>query len=208
MGKGGALHFAKPLVDGGLLFSCLDKHKKLVAHLGEYESISRNGGPSFEGLVSNAAFIEDLLLLEPSAELNPASVKTALLRVLSTDASLNQSKFNGQVWINLRQERICTLLCHVRKAVRDKTSLQQAALRLCGTDMLLLKRLLDLTQLPLEKGQEATDVELPFAKSACARPSWSPWTKSGSASSAQNLSLMEAKPCLMMWMETVKDLEL
>ena len=186
MGKGGALHFAKPLVDGGLLFSCLDKHKKLVAHLGEYESISRNGGPSFEGLVSNAAFIEDLLLLEPSAELNPASVKTALLRVLSTDASLNQSKFNGQVWINLRQERICTLLCHVRKAVRDKTSLQQAALRLCGTDMLLLKRLLDLTQLPLEKGQEATDVELPFAKSACAGPSWSPWTKSGSASSAQN----------------------
>ena len=52
--------------------------------------------------------------------------------------------------------------------------------------MLLLKRLLDLTQLPLEKGQEATDVELPFAKSACAGPSWSPWTKSGSASSAQN----------------------
>ena len=77
MGKGGALHFAKPLVDGGLLFSCLDKHKKLVAHLGKYESISRNGGPSFEGLVSNAAFIEDLLLLEPSAELNPASVKNS-----------------------------------------------------------------------------------------------------------------------------------
>ena len=52
--------------------------------------------------------------------------------------------------------------------------------------MLLLKRLLDLTQLPLEKGQEAIDVELPFAKSACAGPSWSPWAKSGSASSAQN----------------------
>jgi hypothetical protein len=78
-------------------------------------------------------------------------VKTALLRVLSTDASLNQSKFNGQVWINLRQERICTLLCHVRKAVRDKTSLQQATLKLSGTVMLRFKRLLDLTQPPFGK---------------------------------------------------------
>jgi hypothetical protein len=53
--------------------------------------------------------------------------------------------------------------------------------------MLRFKRLLDLTQLPLEKkGQEAADVELPFAKSACAGHYWIPWAKSGSASSAQN----------------------
>ena len=60
---------------------------------------------------------------------------------------------------------------------------------------------------------------------------WSPWTKSGSASSAQNpwgkggsasvaqspwtkkgvfqeLSLVEVKLCLRMWMKKVKDLEL
>ena len=183
MGKGGALHFAKPFVDGVLLFKRLEKHKKIVANLGEYETLSRNGALSYEGLVQNAPLIEDLVLLAPSAELNPASVKTSLLRALATDASLNQSKFNGQVWINLRQERLCTLLSHVRKAVRDKTSLQQAALKLCGADMMVLKRILDMTCLPLEKGQAEFDVvDQSFEKSEV-----NPWGKGGSAGSAESL---------------------
>ena len=41
--------------------------------------------------------------------------------------------------------------------------------------MLRFKRLLDLTQLPLETGQEATDVDLPLAKSGSASSAQSSW---------------------------------
>ena len=45
MPKGGAQHKAKPWVEVGLLYQCLEKHKELVADLGAYEHIGRSNAP-------------------------------------------------------------------------------------------------------------------------------------------------------------------
>ena len=173
MGKGGKLHFSKPLVDGGLLFKAFQSNAELLRDMGEYESISRAGSPSYEGLVRNAPLLEELLVLQPAAELHPQPVKAALLRLLNADSSLNATQFNGQVWINLRQERLCTILCHVRKAARDPNTLQQAALKLNGRDMMALKKVIGLVSLPLEKGltedlgvEREAQIETSFAQPA------------------------------------------
>ena len=166
MGKGGARHFAKPMVDGGLLYKAFHSHRDVLIDLGDYETLSRNGSPCFEGLIKSAGLIEDVLLLEPSAELHPQPVKAALLKLLSGNASLNTTQFNGQVWINLRAERLCTLLNHVRKAARDPESLKQAALKLCGKDMVILKKILGLVSLSLEKGASSCDFSHPLEKGA------------------------------------------
>jgi hypothetical protein len=39
-GKGGARHEAKPWVDVGLLYKCLEKHQKLLADMKAYEHVS------------------------------------------------------------------------------------------------------------------------------------------------------------------------
>jgi hypothetical protein len=163
MGKGGKLHFAKPVVDGGLLFRALLTGAQFLRNLGDYETLSRGSLPSYEGLVQNGPLLEELLVLEPTAELHPQPVKAALLRLLGTDSSLNGTVYNGQVWINLRQERLCTLLFHVRKAARDPNTLQQAALKLNGTDMITLKKVLGLVSIPLEKGSTEDSLTTPAA---------------------------------------------
>ena len=49
MGKGGARHTSKPVVDVDLLVTCLAEHKELLADLGSYEQISRNNKGTAEG---------------------------------------------------------------------------------------------------------------------------------------------------------------
>ena len=171
MGKGGKLHYSKPVIDGGLLFKAFLNGAEFLKNLGEYETLSRNSGPSYEGLVKNSPLLEELLVLEPSAELHPAPVKAALLRLLSSDGSVNGTMFNGQVWINLRQERLCTLLRHVRKAARETNTLQLAALKLNGQDLDTLKKVLGLVNVSLEKGStEIASLAAPTAPDVLAAP--------------------------------------
>ena len=54
--------------------------------------------------------------------------------------------------------------------------------------MLRFKRLLDLTQLPWEKGQEAVDVDLPLAKSGSASSAQSPGGKGALSDGGQTVS--------------------
>ena len=42
-GKGGARHLSKPYVDAGLILKCLQDNSELVADMGPYEALSRNG---------------------------------------------------------------------------------------------------------------------------------------------------------------------
>lgn len=171
MGKGGKLHTSKPLIDGGLLFKAFLKCSGFLKHLGHYETLSRSSSPSYEGLVANSPLLEEILVLEASAELHPASVKAALLRLLSSDGSVNSTIFNGQVWINLRQERLCTLLCHLRKAVREPNTLQLASLKLNGQDLNTLKKVMGLVEIPLEKGSaEVASLAAPTATEVLAAP--------------------------------------
>ena len=51
--RGGARHFAKPIVDVGLLLTQLTAHKSLVKDFGAYEAISRTGSVDFIGIMHN-----------------------------------------------------------------------------------------------------------------------------------------------------------
>ena len=113
MGKGGARHFTKPYVDAGILLKTLEVHSKLVTNLGPYESISKNQGCSPKGLLHCLPLVKGLLELQPSAEIHSSSLRTALYQLLMAQPSVNDSKFNGSVWVNLRIDRITALLYHI-----------------------------------------------------------------------------------------------
>ena len=81
------------MVDGGLLFKAFKTSAEFLRNLGDYETLSRASLPSYEGLVRNGPLLEELLVLEPIAELHPQPVKAAWLRLLSADSSLNATVF-------------------------------------------------------------------------------------------------------------------
>ena len=145
MGKGGARHFTKPYVDAGILLKTLEVHSKLVTNLGPYESISKNQGCSPKGLLHCLPLVKGLLELQPSAEIHSSSLRTALYQLLMAQPSVNDSKFNGSVWVNLRIDRITALLYHIRR-LKSSDDLRSCASQLTSAELMLLQGSLDLVE--------------------------------------------------------------
>ena len=158
MGKGGPRHFTKPMPDAGLLYGVLKENIEKVCDLGEYESLSRGSGISPQGLSANIVLLEKLVLVEPSAEIHSKAMAAALLRLLQDEPGVNKTKFSGNAWMNLRQERLTCILYHLRRLVRDQECMKTCAVRLCGSDYSRLKSLLlriELRDTPEEKAKVA-----------------------------------------------------
>ena len=134
--------------------------------MGSYEYIGTSSAPDIKGLVRNMDLWVALGKAEPTAEVAPAPLKQALLSLLTNHTEMNNSKHRGEVWVQLRANRITILLAHVRKVKRDgNLALEKAAARLRMADFHLLQNglkhiqptpVLPLEKGPLEKGKEAT----------------------------------------------------
>ena len=136
-GKGGARHFQKPYIDSGLLYKVLADNVLVLKNLGSYEHVSKANCPCPKGLVHTIGLWKSVLKLEPSAEVHPQPLRTALISLLAERPELNCTSSSGQVWANLRMERISCILFHVRKLGREGAT--AAAAKLCRDDFSLSK---------------------------------------------------------------------
>lgn len=146
MVKGGARHTSKPSIDAGLLLKALKENIGNVLEMGHYETASRTGGCIPKGLVENAGLLEALVKLAPTAEIHTQPLKSALLKLLTDEPTLNKSKFNGSVWISLRMERVTTVLYHLRRLANDGEAHKFCATRLTGSEFQVLKRLVEMVE--------------------------------------------------------------
>ena len=144
-GRGGARHKAKPYVDPGLLFKVLDKHEDLVTDLKGYEVLSRNSAVDPKALHSLLPMLNELLDLVPSAEIHPGSLRQSLYQMLQKKPCLNTSKFKGSVWIQMRAERLGTLMYHVRR-VSKGTGDQSLCVNLTGLEYSMVQETLKKVQ--------------------------------------------------------------
>ena len=172
--KGGARHFAKPYVDSGLVYSIFKENIDLLQDLKNYECTSKNNSPDAKGLVQTLPLWKGLLRLESSGEIHQQPLRTALTKLLAETPGLNTSGSSGQVWANLRMERITTILYHVRKVGRDagKYGLFSCAARLTKEQYELLQgglKLLDKDSSEKEKPLEKASA-LEKAESSQAKP--------------------------------------
>ena len=142
-GKGGARHFAKPLVDQCLLFKAVCSNKDEVQDLGEYELVSRNQAINFTGLLQVHGLLQGLLKVSKSGQVQSGDLRTALLKMCVDSPEINNTNFKGEVWANLKQERICTLLTHFRRLKADQV-LRKGAAKLKAADYLKLQKLVSL----------------------------------------------------------------
>ena len=104
----------KPMVDVGLLFQVLKTHSTGVQNLGVYEGISKRQKASPAGPVHSMDLMTGLAELEPSCQIHPSSLRTALMQLLAEEPAFDNSKFKGSIFVNLRMERIGVVVFHFR----------------------------------------------------------------------------------------------
>ena len=149
----------KPYVDSGLLLRTMAAHEKVVRDLGSYELVSRTGAVDPTGILHCLDLVKGLVMIESSAEIHPQPLRTALLQMLTQTPTLNNTKYNGKVWANLKAERIGRLMIRVRKLARTE-SLSSCAARLTSREFLKLEEVLKLVELrDKEKDLEKESLE-------------------------------------------------
>ena len=104
-GKGGARHEVKPWVDVGLLYTCLEKHQKLVADLGAYEHVSSQAAPNAKALLELTDLWTGLLELSPVGSIHSQPLRQALVSLLASIPESNSGKHSGAVWGSLERPK-------------------------------------------------------------------------------------------------------
>ena len=153
MSKGGARHFAKPIVDHGVLYKCLSCHEDLVQDLGTYELVSRNQATDPAGLMEIIALLESLVKVSNTCEVHSGPLRTCLLNLAKEKPSINTSKFNGQVWANIKTERLVVIMAHCRRLKNDG-EMRKAAAKLKSADYQRLLNLVDKIREKDEKDEQ------------------------------------------------------
>ena len=151
--KGGNLHTKKPEVDEGLLLELFNKHVDLLQNMGPYEQISKSQSCNPQGLVHMLPLTKGLVGLEKTCEVHSACLRRAMFQLLVTDASINNSKFNGAVWIGLRIERLGVIMFHMRRLA--KSNLNLCAARLSGAQFVQLQEVVQMIEHKEANGQVA-----------------------------------------------------
>ena len=159
MAKGGARHTPKPQVDEGLLYKVISNQSALLKNLGSYEHISSSQGCDPKGLVKILPLVRSLVDLEGTCEIHPSCLRKAIFSVLMEEPQLNDSKYAGSVWTNLKIERITVILSHVRRLAGSSSGLKQCAARLSGAEYLQLQEVVQKVTKKVAAVSEA--VELP-----------------------------------------------
>ena len=171
-GRGGHRHFPKPYVDPGILFTVLKSNQTLVQDLGAYERISTTQAPDPKAILANYDLCKGLLSCEQSCQVHSQPLRQALLKMLGECPDMNQGNFSGEVWINLRIERLTTLMTHLRKLARDD-NMNSCAAKLKPIEFMQMKKLLKSVVLP----ENALEKALPLKKGIDAAAATSAKTK-------------------------------
>ena len=145
MGKGGARHFSKPQVDIGILVRLLQCHSHLLASLGVYETISRSQACHPAGLMHVLELVKCIVEAEPTCEIHQGNLRGAIYTVYQSDPSINNSKFNGQVWVGLKLERLNVILAHFRR-LKSPESMRLCASKLTSVEYLKLQEVVNMIE--------------------------------------------------------------
>ena len=108
-----------PYISQADLNSAILEHRSLAADFGVYEQQSRAGAVSGDGLLKLAPLLQSIVLLQPLCELNHAQMKAAFMELVRQDPKVDKGRYATKIWAGLRAERLCTVMNHVRRVVRD-----------------------------------------------------------------------------------------
>ena len=81
--------------------------------------------------------------LAKTCEINPGPLRQALLKMVMEKPDVNKGKFSGNMWCNLRAERIGVILTHFRKLKSNPDEVRKAAAKLTAYEFSRLQDTLE-----------------------------------------------------------------
>ena len=154
-GKGGARHTPKPQLDAGVLQTMFGKHQDLIKDLGKYERISKNQASDPKGLLHCLPLIKGLIKLEPTCEIHGSSLGQGLFQLLVAEPALNDTPWNGSVWLGMKVERVTSLLYHMRRLKGSQSEMATCAAKVTGGEYMQLQEVVKLIKKKMLKGGKA-----------------------------------------------------
>ena len=156
MGRGGPRHSAKPYVDPGVLFKCLEKHTELLAEMGAYDVLGSNAAVDFKALLRLKPMWLSLLKAESSGQIAPKPLRQGVGALLAERPHLNSTVGGtGSMWVSLKLERLNVLLTHLRRCGREEKSMVLAASKLTKPEYRSLREGLERLDAPTQPNAEA-----------------------------------------------------
>eukprot|EP00438_Fugacium_kawagutii_P029698 Skav211502 [mRNA] locus=scaffold2188:899918:906060:- [translate_table: standard] len=141
-GKGGARNFTKTFIDPGILMQALGQHPDLLQEFGVYDHVSRQQGTDPKGLMQVLPLVRTLVKVSPKAEIHSQPLRQTLLKMVCEKPSLNNSRWNGTIWSNLRAERIGVVLHHIRR-LKSPDEMRKCGAKLTAAELLQLQQVVD-----------------------------------------------------------------
>ena len=126
-----------------------------------------SNAPDAKSLLANMPLWKALVRLEPTCTVHAQPLRQSLLSLMAADPNINTSSHSGQVWCNLKLQRLTVLLTHVRNLARNQSSLTPVAGKLTRQQYVDLQAGLKLVEvedkpdLPVEGLGKDHDTEKP-----------------------------------------------
>lgn len=140
--RGGAHHRPKPRVDDVVLQTIFEKHKDILMNLGVYEHISKPMAASGEGLAYCYDLLSDLLEACPSSGVPTGIAKSAIMKLLMAEPTLNGTIYNAQIFAGMRVDRLGVVLLHLRRICQDDVRQRQCGAKCNGKAWQLVQQLI------------------------------------------------------------------
>ena len=116
--------------------------------------ISRNQTVDPKGLMHCFPLLDDLIKLSKTAEIHSQPIRQAFLKLLQENPNINDTKFNGSVFVNLKADRIGVLLCHLRR-LKIQGDMGACASKLTSAEFGLLQKLVDSVETKVSPQEKA-----------------------------------------------------
>ena len=136
-----ARHMPKPHIDVMLVYDALNKHRGILVNFGPYNALSKSMAVDPKGLMHCYFLLDELIKISPTAEIHAQPMRQALLKVLQEHPEVNDTKYTGQVWMNIKSERLNVILSHCRR-LEVQGSWGSCAAKLTGAEYQLLQKLI------------------------------------------------------------------
>ena len=112
--KGGARRQKPPQICEDSLFRAFGLFLPQLSNLGPYENVEREAQPDGQGLLHLSGLISALLALAPCGEISPQPLRQVFAKHGLAQPALNKSEYKLSIWCGQRQERVTTVLNHLR----------------------------------------------------------------------------------------------
>ena len=103
------------------------------------KGFQKNQASDPKGLLHCLPLLKGLIKLEPTCEIHGSSLGQGLFQLLVAEPALNDTPWNGSVWLGMKVERVTSLLYHMRRLKGSQSEMATCAAKLTGGEYLQLQ---------------------------------------------------------------------